>query len=154
MVVVRKRKSKKMNIFQKQTLVWGGIGAIAFTFIANSVKADTQVQDHYKNIIYKTPSQVEVCYDRQVSGDKTGDAIKGAIIGGILGNNIKGEKDGGAIGAIIGGMLGHSNSGATGGTKRICQVETRYSEESRRVYSHSTISFVYEGKSYRVNFKK
>ena len=143
-----------MNIFQKQTLVWGGIGAIAFTFIANSVKADTQVQDHYKNIIYKTPSQVEVCYDRQVSGDKTGDAIKGAIIGGILGNNIKGEKDGGAIGAIIGGMLGHSNSGATGGTKRICQVETRYSEESRRVYSHSTISFVYEGKSYRVNFKK
>ena len=143
-----------MNIFQKQTLVWGGIGAIAFTFIANSVKADTQVQDHYKNIIYKTPSQVEVCYDRQVSGDKTGDAIKGAIIGGILGNNIKGEKDGGAIGAIIGGMLGHSNSGATGGTKRICQVETRYSEESKRVYSHSTISFIYEGKSYRVNFKK
>ena len=143
-----------MNIFQKQTLVWGGIGAIAFTFIANSVKADTQVQDHYKNIIYKTPSQVEVCYDRSVSGDKTGDALKGAIIGGILGNNIKGEKDGGAIGAIIGGMLGHSNSNASSGTKRVCQVETRYTEESRRVYSHSTISFIYEGKSYRVNFKK
>ena len=134
--------------------MWGGIGAIAFTFIANSVKADTQVQDHYKNIIYKTPSQVEVCYDRNVSGDKTGDALKGAIIGGILGNNIKGEKDGGAIGAIIGGMLGHSNSGAIGGTKRVCQVETRYSEESKRVYSHSTISFIYEGKSYRVKFQK
>ena len=154
MVVVRKRKSEKMNIFQKQTLMWGGIGVIAFTFIANSVKADTQVQDHYKNIIYKTPSQVEVCYDRNVSGDKTGDALKGAIIGGILGNNIKGEKDGGAIGAIIGGMLGHSNSNASSGTKRVCQVETRYTEESRRVYSHSTISFIYEGKSYRVNFKK
>ena len=135
-------------------LTYGAIGFIAFTFIANSVKADTQVQDHYKNIIYKTPSQVEVCYDRQVSGDKTGDAIKGAIIGGILGNNIKGEKDGGAIGAIIGGMLGHSNSGAIGGTKRVCQVETRYSEESKRVYSHSTISFIYEGKSYRVKFQK
>ena len=67
---------------------------------------------------------------------------------------IKGEKDGGAIGAIIGGMLGHSNSNASGGSKRVCQVETRYTEESRRVYSHSTISFIYEGKSYRVNFKK
>ena len=154
MGVVHKRKSEKMNLFEKQTLAWGAIGFIAFTFIANSVKADTQVQDHYKNIIYKTPSQVEVCYDRNVSGDKTGDAIKGAIIGGILGNNIKGEKDGGAIGAIIGGMLGHSNSNASSGTKRVCQVETRYTEESRRVYSHSTISFIYEGKSYRVNFKK
>ena len=154
MGVVHKRKSEKMNLFERQTLAWGAIGFIAFTFIANSVKADTQVQDHYKNIIYKTPSQVEVCYDRSVSGDKTGDAIKGAIIGGILGNNIKGEKDGGAIGAIIGGMLGHSNSNASSGTKRVCQVETRYTEESRRVYSHSTISFIYEGKSYRVNFKK
>ena len=152
--MVRKRKSEKMNLFERQTLAWGAIGFIAFTFIANSVKADTQVQDHYKNIIYKTPSQVEVCYDRNVSGDKTGDALKGAIIGGILGNNIKGEKDGGAIGAIIGGMLGHSNSNASSGTKRVCQVETRYTEESRRVYSHSTISFIYEGKSYRVNFKK
>ena len=154
MGVVHKRKSEKMNLFERQTLAWGAVGFIAFTFIANSVKADTQVQDHYKNIIYKTPSQVEVCYDRNVSGDKTGDAIKGAIIGGILGNNIKGEKDGGAIGAIIGGMLGHSNSNASSGTKRVCQVETRYTEESRRVYSHSTISFIYEGKSYRVNFKK
>ena len=154
MGVVHKRKSEKMNLFERQTLAWGAIGFIAFTFIANSVKADTQVQDHYKNIIYKTPSQVEVCYDRNVSGDKTGDAIKGAIIGGILGNNIKGEKDGGAIGAIIGGMLGHSNSNASSGTKRVCQVETRYTEESRRVYSHSTISFIYEGKSYRINFKK
>ena len=39
-----------MNVFERQTLVWGGIGFIAFTFIANSVKADTTVQDHYKNI--------------------------------------------------------------------------------------------------------
>jgi uncharacterized protein YcfJ len=153
--VVSKRKSKKMNIFEKQTLAWGAIGFIAFTFIANSVKADTQVQDHYMNIIYKTPSNVEVCYDRQVSGDKTSDTIMGAILGGAIGNNVtKNMPDGGTAGAIIGGLLGNMNSDASGGTKTVCQTETRYTEQSKTVYSHSTISFVYNGKNYSLNFKK
>jgi len=153
--VVSKGKSKKMNIFEKQTLAWGAIGFIAFTFIANSVKADTQVQDHYKNIIYKTPSNVEVCYDRQVSGDKTSDTIMGAILGGAIGNNVtKNMPDGGTAGAIIGGLLGNMNSSASGGTKTVCQTETRYTEQSKTMYSHSTISFVYNGKQYSLNFKK
>lgn len=144
-----------MNLFQKQSLVWGGIGFVAFTFIANSVKADTQVQDHYKNIIHKTPSQVEVCYDRQVSGDKTSDTIMGGIIGGVIGNNItKDLPDGGTAGAIIGSILGNMNSNSSGGTRTVCKTETRYTEESRTIYSHSTISFVYNGKSYSLNFKK
>ena len=94
-----------MNLFERQTLVWGGIGFIAFTFIANSVKADTTVQDHYKNIIYKKPSQVEVCYEG--SGDKTGDTLLGAIIGGAIGltsgvlamqsNQVPGRQFGGSM---------------------------------------------------------
>ena len=139
-----------MNLFERQTLVWGGIGFIAFTFIANSVKADTTVQDHYKNIIYKKPSQVEVCYEG--SGDKTGDTLLGAIIGGAIGQNItKDLPDGAPAGAIIGGILGNQNSTASG---NICRTETRYTEQSKTVYSHSTITFVYEGKQYSVNFKK
>ena len=139
-----------MNLFERQTLVWGGIGFIAFTFIANSVKADTTVQDHYKNIIYKKPSQVEVCYEG--SGDKTGDTLLGAIIGGAIGQNItKDLRDGATAGAIIGGILGNQNSTASG---NICRTETRYTEQSKTVYSHSTITFVYEGKQYSVNFKK
>ena len=144
-----------MNIFQKQSLVWGGIGFVAFTFIANSVKADTQVQDHYKNVIHKIPSNVEVCYDRQVSGDKTGDTIMGAILGGAIGNNVtKNMPDGGTAGAIIGGLLGNMNSSASGGTRTVCQTETRYTEQSKTMYPHSTISFVYNGKQYSLNFKK
>ena len=112
------------------------------------------VQDHYKTVISQKPYNVEVCRDHATSADKTGEALTGAIIGGILGNNIKGEKDGGAIGAIIGGMLGHSNSSATGNTKRICRNQTRYKEESRRVYSHSSITFQYEGKVHTVRFQK
>ena len=130
------------------------IGFLGGIITGESAFADTQVQDHYKSVIHKTPDVVEVCYDRSVSGDKTGDAIKGAIIGGLLGNNIKGEQDGGAIGAVIGGMLGHANSNATGGTRTICNVETRYNEESQTIYSHSTITFVYEGQQYNLKFNK
>ena len=111
-------------------------------------------QDHYKQVINKTPYQVEVCTDQAVSGDKTADAVMGAIIGGALGNNIKGEEGGGAIGAILGAMAGHANSDATGGTRRVCQVETRYNEVAQTVYSHSTVTFTHDGKQYTVRFQK
>ena len=113
-----------------------------------------EIVDHNKIVIDQQPYTVEVCRDVQTSGDKTGDALKGAIIGGIIGNNIKGEQDGGAIGAILGGMLGHSNSDATGGTKRVCDTETRYKESRRSVYSHSTITFIHQGMSYTLRFQK
>ena len=131
-------------------LTLGAIGFIAFCFVANSVKADTTVQDHYKNIIQKKPYSVEVCYEG--SGDKTGDTLLGAIIGGAIGQNItKDLPDGATAGAIIGGILGNQNSTASG---NVCRTETRYNEEARTVYSHSTITFVYEGKQYKLNFKK
>ena len=117
-----------------------------------AVAAD--IVDHNKIVIEQTPYYVEVCRDEQRSGDKTGDMLKGAIIGGVLGNNIKGEQDGGAIGAIIGGMLGHSNSDATGGTERVCSRETRYKETERVVYSHSTITFMHRGVTYNLRFQK
>jgi|TARA_B100001094_G_scaffold250275_1_gene247785 uncharacterized protein YcfJ len=123
-------------------------------FNISPVFADTQVQDHYKNVIHKTPHSVEVCYDKSVSGDKTGDTLRGAILGGIIGNNVGDINNGGAIGSVIGGMLGHSNSNATGGTKRVCQIETRYTEKSMRIYSHSKITFEYMGKTYTLQFEK
>ena len=133
-----------------KSLTLGAIGFVAFCFVANSVKADTTVQDHYKNVIQKKPYSVEVCY--QGSGDKTGDTLLGAIIGGAIGQNItKDLPDGATAGAIIGGILGNQNSTASG---NVCRTETRYNEESRTVYSHSTITFVYEGKQYKLNFKK
>ena len=143
-----------MNLFERQTLVWGGIGFIAFTFIANSVKADTTVQDHYKNIIKRTPQVVEVCSERNVSGDKTSDTLLGAIIGGAIGQNItKDLPDGATAGAIIGGILGNQNS-TVGGKQMSCRTMTRYNESMQTIYSHSTITFVYEGKQYKLNFKK
>ena len=146
-------EAKVMTERTKDFIWWGGI-ALAFCLIVSNKVDAAEVRDHYKNVINQKPYTVEVCRDKVVSGDKTGDALAGAIIGGILGNNIKGEKDGGAIGALIGGMLGHANSNATGGTRTVCNVETRYNEERQTIYSHSTITFVYEGKQYDLNFKK
>lgn len=130
---------------------------LASMFLATPAMADSAmgtVTDHYKTVIDRSPYNVEVCYDRQVSGDKTGDALKGAIIGGIIGNNVGDVKDGGAIGAVIGGILGHNNSKATGGTQRTCRMETRYNETTREVYSHSTITFYTNGRNYSLTFQK
>jgi uncharacterized protein YcfJ len=123
-------------------------------FFATSANAET-VQDHYKMVITQKPYNVEVCRQVTMSGDKTGDTLKGAIIGGIIGNNItKNVDNGGAVGALLGGMLGHNNSKATGGTRTQCNVETRYQEETREVYSHSTITFDLNGRQHTLRFAK
>ena len=128
--------------------------ATAMIIGCNPALAEPFVQDHFKQVINKQPYNIEVCTNQQVSGDKTGDALIGAIIGGALGNNIKGEENGGAIGAVLGAMAGHANSDATGGTRRVCSVETRYNEEVMTVYSHSTVTFVHEGRQYTLRFQK
>ena len=112
------------------------------------------INDHYKTIIDQKPYHVEVCRNVSMSGDKSGDMLKGAIIGGIIGNNVGNIENGGALGAVIGGMLGHNNSNKTAGTQRQCKTELRWKEEKRTVYSHSHITFWYEGKKYTLQFKK
>jgi len=116
---------------------------------------EPNVTDYNKSVINQVPYKVEVCRDVTTSGDRTGDTLKGAIIGGIIGNNVtKNVDNGGAVGALLGGMLGHSNSNASGGTKRVCNVETRYKEESLTLYSHSKITFEWMGRIYTVQFQK
>ena len=127
---------------------------LALAFIP-SVASAQSVVDVTKQVINKTPYQVEVCTDQQVSGDKTGDTLMGAIIGGAIGNNVtKNVDNGGAVGALLGGMLAHNNSKATGGTARFCTIETRYNETVSTVYSHSVVTFTHEGKTYSLKFNK
>ena len=114
----------------------------------------SDVEDIYTNRYVQTPHTQQVCEDVYHGGDKSGDMLRGAIIGGIIGNNIKGEKDGGAIGAIIGGMLGHNNSTASPGYSSQCRNVTHYTTESRRVYSHSIVKFYHNGRYYEVRFQK
>ena len=122
-------------------------------FMSTGEIAET-VQDQYKMVITQKPYNVEGCRQVGTSGEKTGDTLKGAIIGGIIGNNVGDIKNGGAAGALIGGILGHNNSKATGGTKRVCNIETRYEEQARQVYSHSIVTFMYNGKQQVLRFTK
>ncbi len=131
------------------------VAIFATTPALADLNVNGEVTDTYKQVINKKPYSVEVCTDVQVPGDKTSDMLTGAIIGGIIGNNVtKDLPDGGTAGAIIGGILGHNNSTAKGITQRQCSVETRYNEEYQRVYSHSNITFILDGKEYTVRFKK
>ena len=129
--------------------------ALLMAMVSSADAQDAIVRDHYKTVINKQPYEVQVCTDRTVSGDKSGDMLTGAIVGGIIGNNVtKNVENGGAVGALLGGIIGHNNSKAKSGTARFCTVETRYNETQQEVYSHSSVEFVYNGRTYTVQFAK
>ena len=149
---------KEVRNFIKITIV---IWSLAFVggFITCKSAFATQphaavVEDHTKTVIKRTPYSVEVCSEVDVQRDKTKDTILGAIIGGAIGQNItKDLPDGATAGAIIGGILGNQNSTINGKQMR-CRTMTRYNESMETIYSHSTITFNYEGRTYTVRFKK
>ena len=74
----------------------------------------TEVKDHFKTVIVQTPYKVELCANQQVSGDKTGDTLGGAVIGGLIGKALTGDDNAAGLGALFGGIIGHQNSQATG----------------------------------------
>lgn len=110
-------------------------------------------QDHFKQVIVKKPYTVEVCFDGGTGNNKTDiqNFLEGAIIGGAIGNNIPGEKNGGALGAFLGGVYNTEQNKNKGPQ---CQRETRYEEEQQTIYSHSTVTFTHEGKQYTLRFQK
>ena len=131
-------------------------GLCAMVLMSSTAYAhDAQVTDVNKTVINQVPYQVEVCSNVTSGGDKTGDTLLGAIIGGAIGQNItKDLPDGATAGAIIGGILGNQNSTASDGTKLVCTKTTRYKESMDTIYSHSTITFNYNGKTYTTRFRK
>lgn len=134
------------------------IVAGVLTLMSTSAMAET-VTDHFKSIIEQTPYRVEVCKDVVIQGKTDqGGAIIGGIIGGVIGNQF--GKGGGkaaatGIGAMTGAILGGNNNKTTPSTtQRQCQIETRYEETAREVYSHSIVTFMYNGKQQVLRFTK
>ena len=134
------------------------IVAGVLTLMSTSAMAET-VTDHFKSIIEQTPYRVEVCKDVVIQGKTDqGSAIIGGLIGGVIGNQF--GKGGGkaaatGIGAMTGAILGGNNNKTTPSTtQRQCQIETRYEETAREVYSHSIVTFMYNGKQQVLRFTK
>ena len=117
----------------------------------------TKVQDHYKNIINQEPYSVEICRNVKVPhGSGTSNSIISGIIGGVLGNQFgsgEGKIAMTGFGALTGAILGGQEQQGSY-IERQCGTETRYREEPARIYSHSSVSFSYAGKSYRLKFEK
>lgn len=127
------------------------IASAVTLFGCNPAMAET-ITDHYKSVIVQKPYTVEVCTQGTTSNKSdVQNFLEGAIVGGAIGNNIPGENNGGALGAFLGGVYNTERNKNKGPQ---CRTETRYEEERREVYSHSTIVFTYEGRQHSVNFKK
>ena len=126
-----------------------------------SAMADTlNIKDHYREVIYLEPYTVEVCSKQQVSAASQADianaAFWGAIFGAVVGDVVT-DGDGGKLpGAVIGGAIGANNAAAESGTTTatVCKTETRKKSTSVNEYSHSTITFEYDGTTYEIDFIK
>ena len=132
--------------------------------MATSALADTSeayTQDHYKVVLEQKPYNVEVCKDIKVPQKgqmNTEGAILGGILGGVIGNQFgkgNGKEAATGVGALTGAILGGQNKGPRNfTTQRQCQIETRYKETEREIYSHSTVRFYHEGQRIELQFHK
>jgi len=140
------------------------IAAIAAMIISAPVFAygEPKIRDHYKDVTRSTPYTERVCRNVDVpvrqQSFSAGKAVVGGIIGGIIGHNIGNKSNRhitGAFGTLAGSVLGGSENKHQGyRTETRCENVTTYHRQTESVYSHSTITFVENGKTYRLQFQK
>ena len=143
------------------------ISIIAILF-ATTASADSSVKgnvvDYYNNVVVSTPHEKRLCeeyqvpiYGQQGSVDG-GDVLMGMIIGGLLGKGVTGQDNGAAAGAVFGGVIAADKAGKRTvqgyKTETKCRTEVRYSDREERRYTHSIITFRYEGRDISVQFQK
>ena len=137
------------------------LALVASTSMAQTVNGT--VKDHYKEVHRQVPITRQVCNDVQVpvQGTRSEPSGGGVLLGAIVGNAIgaaTGITDGRTLGTFIGGVAGAEMSREDRvdhyRTEQRCQNVTSYITESTTVYSYSTITFVENGRSYTISFKK
>jgi uncharacterized protein YcfJ len=136
--------------------------------LATSASAESSVKgrviDYYNNVVVSTPHEKNLCEEYQVpiygqQGSADGaDVLMGMIIGGLLGKGVTGKDNGAAAGAVFGGVIAADKGSKTViqgyKTETKCRKEVRYSDRTERMYTHSIITFRYEGRDISVQFQK
>lgn len=143
------------------------IATLLLTSTAFADTIDAVVEDHYRTVTERVPRTETRCeivqvpvYGQADRGFNTGGAIVGGLVGGLLGNQVGGGSGkeaatgvGAIAGAIIGGGGGRQERVVTGyRDEEQCNEVTLYSEQSRRVYSHSTITFNDNGQNITLRY--
>lgn len=136
----------------------GFIGMAGTQALAATINHSAVIQDHFREVVYLEPYTVEVCSQQKITNpdDLINGAFWGAIFGAVAGDVLT-DGDGGKLpGAVIGGAIGANNAAEQSGTTTatVCKTETRKKSTSVNEYSHSTITFDYDGNVYEVDFIK
>lgn len=150
----------------KYGLLMSSILSLSFCTPVHAEEVKANIVDKYKTVTNSTPTTQRICFDVEVpiygntgNGASAGDVLGGMIIGGILGKGISGNDQGAAAGAVLGGMVSadkKQNRQQIVGYRieNRCRNETTYTTETREVYSHSEMSFSYNGYVHTLRFQK
>jgi len=143
------------------------LGTSALVVLIGCHPAAAEVtQDHYKSVTKRIPTTYQSCevvdvpiYGQSGGGASGADVLTGIIIGGLLGKGASGNDKGAAAGAVIGGMVAadkkKGNQRIVGyKQQQVCRDVTTYDESRHTIYSHSTVTFTYEGRTYSLRFQK
>lgn len=119
-----------------------------------SAQHNVYVQDMFRDRVIHTPVQVQVCEDVAVPGRADlGKTIIGGAIGSAVGNQVSKSDGAGTAGAVLGAIIANRDNPSS--VERRCRIESRYGQSTTQsIYSHSQITFTYEGKVYTLNFNK
>lgn len=108
----------------------------------------TDVQPQYSNVANRIPQQscsivdVPIYSNGNNNSSVFGLDLEGAIIGGVIGNNVGDIKNGGAAGAIIGGLIGsdRKKNNSIVGYRQEQRCNTTYTTEYQQQYNGSIIT--------------
>ena len=139
-----------------------GVALVAFN-VTNAIAEQYNVTGVVKSVnpVFQTVSQqlpTQSCntVDVPVYGNSGSQGssvfgldLEGAIIGGVIGNNVtKNVDNGGAVGALLGGMIGSDrkrNNQQIVGYRQEQRCSTSYTTQQQQVFSHNDIVVDVEG---------